>query len=198
MPARPAARLDPPVAARVRRIGRLAVAAEVLENPFNDRWFLDTGDHAQPAAAAPADLDVDGKDTLEALRPGEGPLPVAGRCHAALVVLSLTAFAAATSYPLALAPLFIVGFMELSFFAMAQTLVQLKAPPEIRGRVIRLFNMSSLGMRTFSGITVGVVVGFIGVHWSLALSAMTLLGVVILLFVHLVRAGSAVGAGAAP
>jgi len=32
MPARPAARLDPPVAARWRRIGRLAVAAEVLES----------------------------------------------------------------------------------------------------------------------------------------------------------------------
>jgi hypothetical protein len=24
----------------VRRIGRLAIAAEVLENPFNDRWLL--------------------------------------------------------------------------------------------------------------------------------------------------------------
>jgi len=101
---------------------------------------------------------------------------------------TLTAFAAATSYPLALALLFIVGFVELSFFAMAQTLVQLRAPPEIRGRVIGLFNMSSLGMRTFSGITVGVVGGFIGIHWSLALSAMTLLCVVILLFAYLLRA----------
>ncbi|HSG64519.1 MAG TPA: MFS transporter [Gammaproteobacteria bacterium] len=100
----------------------------------------------------------------------------------------LTAFSAATSYPLALALLFVVGFVELSFFAMAQTLVQLNAPHEIRGRVIGLFNMASLGMRTFSGITVGVVGGFIGIHWSLALSAMTLLGVVGCLFVYLLSA----------
>lgn len=107
---------------------------------------------------------------------------------ATLWCCALTAFSAAASYPLALVLLFCVGFLELSFFAMAQTLVQLKAPPEIRGRVIGLFNMSSLGMRTFSGITVGVAGAFIGIHWSLALSAMTLLGVVISLFVYLSRA----------
>ncbi len=100
---------------------------------------------------------------------------------------TLTAFSAATSYPLALALLFVVGFVELSFFAMAQTLVQLRSPPEIRGRVIGLFNMSSLGMRTFSGVTVGVVGGFIGIHWSLAISAMTLLCVVIVLLLYLLR-----------
>ncbi len=100
---------------------------------------------------------------------------------------TLTAFAAATSYPLALALLFVVGFLELSFFAMAQTLVQLRAPHDIRGRVIGLFNMSSLGMRTFSGVTVGVAGGFIGIHWSLALSAMTLLCVVVMLFLYLLR-----------
>ena len=99
----------------------------------------------------------------------------------------LTAFAAVASYPLALILLFFVGFVELSFFAMAQTLVQLRAPHDIRGRVIGLFNMSSLGMRTFSGVTVGVVGGFIGIHWSLALSAMALFSVVIVLFLYLLR-----------
>jgi len=106
----------------------------------------------------------------------------------------LTAFSAATSYPLALVLLFLVGFMELSFFSMAQTLVQLKSPSEIRGRVIGLFNMSALGMRSFSGVTVGVVGGVIGIHWSLALSAMTVLGVVILLLAYLLREEAGVAA----
>jgi MFS family permease len=101
---------------------------------------------------------------------------------------ALTAFAAATSYPLALLLLFCVGFLELSFFAMAQTLVQLEAPHEIRGRVIGLFNMSSLGMRTFSGVTIGMAGGLIGIHWSLAISAVVLIGVVMLLLVRLGRA----------
>ena len=58
---------------------------------------------------------------------------------------------------------------------MAQTLVQLNAHEEIRGRMLGLFNMASLGLRAFSGITVGLIGSIIGVHWSLALSALALL-----------------------
>lgn len=86
-------------------------------------------------------------------------------------------FAASSSYPLALALLFAVGFLELSFNAMAQTLVQLHAPAPIRGRVIGLYILSALGMRAFSGVTVGIVGGLIGIHWSLALSAIALLAI---------------------
>jgi hypothetical protein len=48
--------------------------------------------------------------------------------------------------------------------------------------VIGLFSMASMGLRAFSGVTVGVVGGLIGVHWSLALSAMALLAVTLGLF----------------
>ena len=61
---------------------------------------------------------------------------------------------------------------------MAQTLVQLNAPPQIRGRVLGVYAMSALGMRTFSGVTVGVMGAAIGIHWSLALSAAALLSLV--------------------
>jgi hypothetical protein len=77
--------------------------------------------------------------------------------------------------------LFSVGFLELSFNAMAQTLVQLRAPAPIRGRVIGLYILSALGMRAFSGVTVGIVGGLIGIHWSLALSAMALLAIIAVL-----------------
>ena len=49
--------------------------------------------------------------------------------------------------------------------------MQLNAPTDIRGRVIGLFNMASLGMRAFSGITVGLVGAITGIHVSLALAA---------------------------
>ncbi len=87
-------------------------------------------------------------------------------------------FAAATYYPLAFSLLFIAGFMQLSFSSMAQALVQINAPADIRGRVIGLFSMAGLGMRAFAGITVGVLGGVIGVHWSLALSALGLFAIV--------------------
>ncbi len=64
---------------------------------------------------------------------------------------------------------------------MAQTLVQLKAPTKLRGRLIGLFNMSNNGLRAFSGVTVGVVGGLIGVHWSLAISAIVLLAITVAL-----------------
>ncbi len=99
----------------------------------------------------------------------------------------ITGFAAATSYPLALALMFVAGFLNLSFNSMAQTLVQMNAPTTLRGRVIGLYNMSSNGLRAFSGVTVGMLGSLIGIHWSLALSAMTLLAVTAVLFAFSMR-----------
>jgi len=100
---------------------------------------------------------------------------------------AIGAFAASKSYALALAVLFAVGFLELSFNAMAQTLVQLRAPAPIRGRVIGLYILFALGMRAFSGITIGVVGGLIGIHWSLALSALLLLAATAVLLAFTLR-----------
>lgn len=88
--------------------------------------------------------------------------------------VALAAFALTRHYMLALPLLFVAGFVELSFNAMAQTLVQLEAPADMRGRAIGVFNMAASGMRMFSGITVGLVGASIGIHGSLALSAAAL------------------------
>lgn len=100
---------------------------------------------------------------------------------------TLTGFALSNIYALSLALLFVAGFVELSFFSMAQTLVQLSAPADIRGRVIGVYSMSALGMRTFSGVTIGVMGAAIGIHWSLALSAGALLAMVLALFAFSLR-----------
>ena len=39
-----------------------------------------------------------------------------------------------------------------------------------------------MGFKAFCGVTVGVVGGLIGVHWSLALSAMVFMSITIALF----------------
>jgi MFS family permease len=89
--------------------------------------------------------------------------------------LVITGFAAATSYPLAVALMFVAGFLNLAYSSMSQTLVQLHAPAALRGRLIGLYNTANNGMRAFSGVTVGLAGSLIGVHWSLALSALALL-----------------------
>jgi MFS family permease len=103
---------------------------------------------------------------------------------AILWALSLLAFASVQMYAAAVVLLFAAGFFELSFNTMAQALVQLNAPHDIRGRVVGLFNMAGLGMRAFSGVTVGLVGAAIGVHWSLAGSAAMLLAFLLALHRH--------------
>jgi hypothetical protein len=64
---------------------------------------------------------------------------------------------------------------------MAQTVVQLSAPAESRGRVLGLYNMAAMGCRAFSGITVGIIGALLGVHVSLSRSALVLMAIVALL-----------------
>ena len=77
----------------------------------------------------------------------------------------------ASSYPTAVTVLVLAGIFNIAFSSMAQAIVQLLAPPQLRGRVVGLFNTSMLGLRAGSGVTVGVLGAFIGVQWSLALSS---------------------------
>ena len=93
----------------------------------------------------------------------------------------VTAFALSTSYFLSIGLLFIAGTLNLSFYSSAQAIVQLEAPGHLRGRLIGLFSMSAFGLRAFSGVTVGFVGALIGIHWSLAISAMALMAVTLAL-----------------
>ena len=102
--------------------------------------------------------------------------------------LCMGGFALSTVYILSLVLLFAAGFLNLAFGAMAQTLVQLNAPGAIRGRVIGLYGTSFNGMRAFSGITVGMAGSLIGVHASLAISAIVLMAITAVLFARDLRA----------
>lgn len=88
---------------------------------------------------------------------------------------ALVGFALSNIYAVAVCLLFVAGFVELAFNSMAQALVQMNAPDRIRGRVIGVFSMSAMGMRTFSGLSVGLLGAAVGIHTSLALSAAALL-----------------------
>jgi MFS family permease len=138
--------------------------------------------HGDPGVAYSTLLAADAAGAMLAgvVLETRGWLPPGPRTAIVLAMLwgvALASFSLAQNYPLALGCLFAAGFLELAFNAMAQSLVQLNAPPDSRGRVIGLFNMASLGLRTFSGISVGLLGSLIGVHWSLALSALATLAI---------------------
>jgi MFS family permease len=147
--------------------------------------------HGDPGAAYSALLASDAAGALIGgllLESGRSLLRIETRSAlklAALWACALGAFALVSSYPLALVCLFLAGFFELSFSSMTQTIVQLQAPSEMRGRVLGLFNMSSSGLRAFSGVTVGLVGSVLGVHVSLALAAGAFMLVALVLLARL-------------
>ncbi len=154
------------------------------------RFASDLG-HGDPGAAYTALLGADAAGALCAgllLESGRGVLRTQTSSAlklASLWAAALGAFALIHSYPLALVFLFLAGFFELSFSSMTQTIVQLQAPGEIRGRVLGLFNMSSGGLRAFSGITVGLVGSLFTVHLSLAVAAGAFMTVALTLLARL-------------
>jgi len=102
-----------------------------------------------------------------------------------LVILwcfAMAGFALTSDIRVAMVLLFAAGFLDLSYNSMAQTLVQLHAAPEIRGRVVGLYVMAAFGLRAISGVTVGMAGSLIGIHMSLALSA----GIVLVMVLALV------------
>jgi len=170
-------------------------ASFFVGNAYQAQMPIFAGDlgHGDPGLSYSALLTADALGALSAglILESRNLLQVRARTALMLALLwccVLAGFAWSHIYILSLLLLFIAGFVELSFNSMAQTLVQLNAPAGIRGSVIGVFSMAALGMRTFSGVTVGVLGGRVGVHASLAASALTLLCVILGLFVFGARA----------
>jgi MFS family permease len=83
-------------------------------------------------------------------------------------------FALTGSYLIALALLFLGGIANLASMSIGQTIVQLRAAPADRGRVVGLYGVSANGLRAGSGFTVGILGVAIGIHASLGYSAAAL------------------------
>jgi MFS family permease len=142
-------------------------------------------DHADFAYSALLAANAAGAVVGGILLEGRGWLPPrvdTAMISAILWCLAIAGFALSTNYYLSLALLFVAGILNLTFSSMGQTIVQLLAPTHLRGRLIGLFAMSGMGLKAFSGVTVGVMGGLVGVHWSLAGSALALLAVTVALF----------------
>jgi MFS family permease len=90
---------------------------------------------------------------------------------AAAWATTMALFAMAGSYRLAVSLLILAGLFNVAYTSMAQTLVQLLAPPRLRGRTVGLFNTAMWGLRAGSGVTIGVLGAAIDIHRSLAINA---------------------------
>jgi MFS family permease len=137
----------------------------------------------QMAQAAGALIAGIGLEATGLLRPNVK----AGVMCALLFAFAVAAFAGAQTIEIAVGLLVLTGALRLAFSSMAQTIVQLEAPPAIRGRALGLFSMAQMGLQVGAGFTVGVIGAFIGVHWSLALSALLLAAGTLALLAYVMR-----------
>jgi hypothetical protein len=147
----------------------------------------DTGTRYTVLLAADAAGAVIGVILLETAQLFSNPSVYMAIASAGLWGVTMGLFPLTRSYPIAVALLVLAGVFNIAFQSMSQTLVQLLAPPAIRGRVVGLFNMSMLGLRAGSGLTVGLLGTFVGVRLSLAVSSFAVVVVSVALFAREAR-----------
>jgi MFS family permease len=109
---------------------------------------------------------------------------------AALWAISMGLFPMTGDYATAVALLVVGGVFSIAFTSVAQTVVQVLAPPRVRGSIVGLFNTAMLGLRAGAGVTIGVVGAFTGVRLSLELSSLMVLLISIGLLAREARSGS--------
>ncbi len=97
---------------------------------------------------------------------------------AAAFSLLLGAVAASSSFALSLILLFALGFAGISFTTAANTMIQLRVPDDLRGRVSSLYFMLFAGSTPIGGLLIGGVASLFGVPNALLICAvLCLLGV---------------------
>jgi MFS family permease len=99
---------------------------------------------------------------------------------------SILVFALSRELVLSLAMLVLAGMGTLISASTSTTVVQLAAPEDKRGRYLGAYSMTSLGLRTGSGVIIGVVGTLVGATTAIAVDAGILLAVTIALLIVVV------------
>ena len=113
--------------------------------------------------------------------------------------LSLALMAAAPNQPLAFATALLVGLTSIAFMTTCTAIVQMRADPTMRGRVLALQAIVFLGSTPIGGPVTGTLAEGLGARWSIALGAVAALVAGAYGFARdrRVRAATLSGAGAA-
>jgi MFS family permease len=133
------------------------------------------------------------------------PAPRVGFIVGGVVVMGVAEVAAAlvNAMPLALLAMFVIGFGAIAMAATANTSIQLRAPDDLRGRVMSVYTVVFVGSTPLGGIIIGAIASAVGVAAALVVGgaacvAVGLLGVVWLSRIRAQGRASANGALATP
>jgi MFS family permease len=101
------------------------------------------------------------------LRPsgGSGLLALSGLATSSV---ALTVFAVSRWLPLSLAALVVLGAAQVGYYATTNTLIQVLVPARLRGRVMSLYILTSLGVIPVGNLLAGLVADRLGATVALA------------------------------
>jgi hypothetical protein len=94
---------------------------------------------------------------------------------------ALIVFATSTSLPVSLVALVVMGAMQPSYYATTNTLIQILAPARLRGRILSLYTLTSIGLIPVANLVGGALAETLGV--PTVLTAGGLLAVVVVISV---------------
>jgi len=86
----------------------------------------------------------------------------------AIAGASLTVFAVSRSLPLSMLALAMIGFFQVNFYSTTNTLIQVIVPARLRGRVLSLYMLTSIGLIPIANLIGGVLAESLGVEIVLA------------------------------
>lgn len=108
-----------------------------------------------------------GAISVAILRPGggSGRLALLGLASASV---GLIVFGLSTALPLSCAALAVLGGSQVAYYATTNTLIQVLVSPRLRGRVLSLYVLTSLGVIPFGNLIAGAVAERFGAPLALA------------------------------
>jgi MFS family permease len=117
--------------------------------------------------------------SLAALRPsgGSGRLILGAM---AMVAIALTTFAVSRSLPLSMLALVLIGAGQPQYYATTNVLIQVLVPARLRGRVLSLYLLTSIGLIPIANLAGGAIAEVVGVEAVLAAGGILTLLIVVL------------------
>jgi MFS family permease len=92
--------------------------------------------------------------------------------------LALVAFSFSRLFALSCLFLFVSGFCQISFLAVANSRIQTATPDSLRGRVMALYAQALMGVGPIGSAQAGVLSAWLGAPWAMAIGA-SIAGIVV-------------------
>ncbi|MEO8273825.1 MAG: MFS transporter [Chloroflexota bacterium] len=119
--------------------------------------------------------------TLASRRPsgGSGRLVLGAL---AIVGAALTVFAVSRSLPVSMLALAVMGMFQVAYYSTTNTIIQVLVPARLRGRVLSLYFLTSIGVIPIANLVGGALAEAVGVETVLASGGVLTVAIALLVF----------------